>query len=186
MQGVLPACPEAVGSPGGTAPGDSRPMYSAAGGVSGPIAVPCRGATTMLAGMTYSTAEARHTLLDTVAEAADDLALGARRTSERPTSCWTSSTADRLEAELFRPAQIAYGRAQSAHAEFAKRHGIAPAVPSDRRRRGSSRPAREARSTAPSTRSASADARLADLQDSMLPVEVGDPPLRGALPRCAR
>ena len=32
--------------------------------------------------------------------------------------------ADRLEEELFRPVQMAYGRAQRTHSEFAGRHGL--------------------------------------------------------------
>ena len=129
--------------------------------------------------MTYSAVEARQTLLDTVAEAADDLALGLADLGEAY-ELLDESMADRLEAELFRPAQIAYGRAQTAHAEFAKRHGIAPIVfqpPSPRA------PAAGARGAIDSALDAfgAADARLAELQDSMLPVEVGDPSLRGAL-----
>ncbi len=129
--------------------------------------------------MTYSAVEARQTLLDTVAEAADDLALALADLGEAY-ELLDEPTADRLEAELFRPAQIAYGRAQSAHAEFAKRHGIAPIVfrpPSPRAPAATARVAIDSAVDALGT----ADARLAELQDSMLPVEVGDPPLRGAL-----
>lgn len=133
----------------------------------------------MLAAMTYSAAEARQTLLDTLAEAVDDIALGLAHLGAAY-ELLDDFTADRLEADLFRPAQRAYGRAQSAHSEFAARHEL---------------PARAFEATSPRLAAggargaiddavgafAAADARLADLQDSMLPVEVGDVPLRAAL-----
>jgi len=88
--------------------------------------------------------------------------------------------ADRLEEELFRPLQTAYGRAQRVHAEFADRRGL---------------PEHRFEAVTPHTRDHDAkgiiesavaaveraDSTLATLQDSMLPVEVGDPPLRAGL-----
>jgi hypothetical protein len=129
--------------------------------------------------MAYTDAQARQELLDTVAEATDELglalaALGAayEQLDER--------SGDELEARLFRPVQAAYGRARRTHAEFAERHGL---------------PAREFRAQAagaPSTgakgfveaavqAAGRADGILAALQDSMRPVEVGDPELRAGL-----
>src|SRR4051794_41834144 len=74
--------------------------------------------------MAYVTREAREELLETVAAATDEIAvalaaLGAayEQLDER--------TGDRLEEELFRPVQVAYGRAKRTHAEFARRHGLA-------------------------------------------------------------
>ncbi len=129
--------------------------------------------------MTYSATEARQTLLDTVVEAADDLALALAQLGEAY-ELLDEPTADRLESELFRPTQVAYGRAQSAHTEFAGRYGL-PAHVFERPTppvagagpRGAIDDAMDA--------VGAADATLADLQDSMLPVEVGDPPLRAAL-----
>ena len=87
--------------------------------------------------------------------------------------------ADRLEEELFRPLQGAYAAATRTHAGFATRSGLpvrrftpAPA-PGPRRARDL---VEEAVDTA-----AHADQILADLQDSMAPVEVGDPELRAGL-----
>ena len=105
------------------------------------------------------------------------------------------ASADRLEEQLFRPLQVAYSRAQRTHGGFAGRHGLptrtfAPAsagLPSQGVRAFLDR-AVEA--------TEEADAILADLQDSMRPVEIGDPELRaglaevrellGALPERAR
>ena len=129
--------------------------------------------------MAYCTSEARKELLETVAEAIDELgvalaALGAayERLDEQ--------SADRLEQRLFRPVQLAYGRAQRTHAGFAGRHGLA------------SRDFEQASAGLPSQgvkgfleraleAVAEADAILADLQDSMRPVEIGDPELRAGL-----
>ncbi len=66
---------------------------------------------------------ARQQLLDGLAEAADQLgqalaSLGAAY------DLLDEQQGDRLEEELFRPVQLAYGRAQRAHAEFAARHGL--------------------------------------------------------------
>ena len=73
--------------------------------------------------MAYSTEEARVQLLDDIAHAIDELgvalaALGAAY------ELLDERTADQLEAELFRPVQVAYGRAQRTHAGFAERHGL--------------------------------------------------------------
>jgi hypothetical protein len=133
----------------------------------------------MLPRMTYSTAEARRTLLDAVAEAADDVALALAYLGEAY-ELLDEFTADRLEEQLFRPAQRAYGRVQSAHGEFAARHGLPARAferPSPRIATGGARGTIDSAVDA----LAAADARLSDLQDSMLPVEVGDAPLRAGL-----
>jgi hypothetical protein len=129
--------------------------------------------------MAYSTADARQQLLDTVAEATDELgfalaALGEayERLDER--------TADRLEAELFRPVQIAYGRAQRTHAEFAARHTLASRRFEPRSPGAPSQGVKDLLENASET-IAEADTTLATLQDSMMPVEVGDPELRAGL-----
>jgi hypothetical protein len=129
--------------------------------------------------MVQSTAEARQQLVEAVAEATDAIgvaltALGAAYEQ------LDEQRADRLEEELFRPVQLAYGRARRIHAEFATRHGLA---------------SREFEPPAPGLASTGAkgfidravmavgraDTTLATLQDSLLPVDVGDPELRAAL-----
>ena len=129
--------------------------------------------------MAYTNAEARQDLLDIVAEATDELAvalaaLGAayEQLDER--------SGDELEERLFRPVQVAYGRAKRTYAAFAERAGL---------------PAREFEPAAPGAPStgakgfvehavkaiSAADVVLSTLQDSMLPVEVGDRELRAGL-----
>ncbi len=129
--------------------------------------------------MPYATADARQSLLDTVAEAIEQLALALAALGDAYEQL-DERSADRLEEQLFRPVQVAYGRAQRAYAGFAERHALAgrafaPAPPG----------APSAGVLAFVDRAADAvvraDAILAELQDSMLPVEVGDVELRDGL-----
>jgi len=129
--------------------------------------------------MAYTTADGRHQLLDTLAQATEELGLALASLSEAYERL-DESTAERLEQELFRPVQTAYGRAKRTHAEFAERYGLGaddfqPAIPG-----APSRGVRGFLDDAVNA-SAAADATLATLQDSMLPVEVGDPELRAGL-----
>jgi hypothetical protein len=129
--------------------------------------------------MAYVTAEARQELLDAIAEATDRIgaalaALGAAYEQ------LDEQSGDRLEEELFRPVQLAYGRARRTHTGFAERHGL---------------PTRTFEQPAPGHASqgvkgyidsalesvGAADLELSTLQDSMMPVEVGDPELRAGL-----
>jgi hypothetical protein len=129
--------------------------------------------------MAYVTREAREQLLATVAEATEELglalaALGAayEQLDER--------SADRLEQQLFRPVQVAYGRARRTHAGFAERHGL-PARTFEPASAGA--PSQGVKGFLDRALEAvgDADAALAELQDSMMPVEVGDAELRAGL-----
>jgi hypothetical protein len=129
--------------------------------------------------MPYATADARQSLLDTIADAIEQLALALAALGDAYEQL-DEQSAERLEEQLFRPVQLAYGRAQRTCVGFAQRHSLpqrdfAPAAPG-----------------APSTGArgfldraggaiASADSILGELQDSMLPVEVGDVELRDGL-----
>jgi hypothetical protein len=134
--------------------------------------------------MPYTSVEARQELLDALAEATDYLAqalasLGAAYEQ------LDEQQADRLEEQLFRPVQRAYGRAKRTHAEFAGRHGM---------------PDREFKTPAPGTPSTGvkgfienavdavghAENGLVALQDSLMPIEVGDPDLRAGLTEVRR
>jgi hypothetical protein len=129
--------------------------------------------------MAYVTREAQEQLLGTVAEATDQIgealaALGAAYEQ------LDEQSGDRLEAELFRPVQVAYGRARRTHSGFAERHGLpgrsfepATAGLPSQGVRGFVEHAVEALEEA--------DAIVAELQDSMRPVEVGDAELRAGL-----
>lgn len=130
--------------------------------------------------MAYATQEAREQLLGTVAEAIDELgaALGGLGAAYEKLD---EGNADRLEDELFRAVQTAYGRLQRTHAGFAERHGL----PGGRgfEVRGPTSVTRSARDLVEDSVEAvtEADNILSDLQDSMMPVEVGDPELRAGL-----
>jgi len=129
--------------------------------------------------MAYTTAEARQQLLEVLAGAADEIGFALASLSEAYEQL-DEYAGNRLEAELFRPVQLAYGRAKRTHAEFAGRHGLprrtfaaqSPGVPSSGAR-GFIDSAIEAVGRA--------DNALGTLQDSMLPVEVGDPELRAGI-----
>jgi hypothetical protein len=129
--------------------------------------------------MSYTSVEARQQLLDALGEATDDLAraltsLGAAY------ELLDDQQADRLEEQLFRPVQRAYGRAQRTHAGFARRHGL---------------PARAFTTPLPGAPSTGvkgfienavhavgqAEGELIALQDSLMPIEVGDAELRDGL-----
>ena len=126
--------------------------------------------------MAYVTAQARQELLDTLAAATDDIgvALGALGDAYEQLD---ETTAEQLEEALFGPVQAAYGRAQRTHAGFADRHGLprrAFAAPAP------GAPSRGVKGFVDQAVGAvlKADGTLAELQDSMLPVEVGDAELR--------
>jgi hypothetical protein len=129
--------------------------------------------------VTYSAGEARQEMLETLGEAIDEIAAALAALGDAYEQLGTIP-ADRLEEELFRPVQAAYGRAKRTHSGFAQRQGLpsrtfVPATPG--------LPSTGIRGFLDSAvvSVAEADAVLAELQDSMMPVEVGDPELRAGL-----
>lgn len=134
--------------------------------------------------MAYDSTEARREMLDTIATAADHLGAALAALGEAYEQL-DETNADRLEEELFRGVQGAYGRAKRTYAEFAARHDL---------------PARafaQAEPGHPSTgvkgfievavaEVLTADHELAELQDSMRPVDVGDAELRAGLSEVRR
>jgi hypothetical protein len=129
--------------------------------------------------VSYVANEARQELLDTLADAIDEIAAAIAALGEAYEQL-TTGPADRLEEELFRPVQAAYGRAKRTHTGFAQRQGIAPrafapATPG--------LPSTGIRGFVDSAVASveEADNVLVELQDSMMPVEVGDPELRAGL-----
>jgi hypothetical protein len=129
--------------------------------------------------MTSADLLARQLLLDGLAEAADQLGqalawLGAAY------ELLDEQQGDRLEDELFRPVQVAYGRAKRAHSEFAARHALPdreftmpePGLPSTGVK-GFVEQAVEAVDRA--------ERELVALQESSLALEVGDVELRAGL-----
>jgi hypothetical protein len=129
--------------------------------------------------MAYTNADARQQLLDVLADAADEIAHALAALGEAY-ELLDEHAADLLEAAMFRPVQHAYGRAQRTHVEFADRYelprrtfeGQSAGLPS-LGAKGFVEVAVEA-----CTR---ADGALATLQDSMLPVEVGDADVRAGI-----
>lgn len=129
--------------------------------------------------MPYATTDARQSLLDTVAAAIEQLALALAALSDAYEQL-DEQSGERLEEQLFGPVQAAYGRARRTYAGFAERHALsgrafspAPAgAPSTGARTFLDRAGEEI---------AGADRILAELQDTMLPVEVGDAELRDGL-----
>jgi len=129
--------------------------------------------------MAMAAVEGRQQVLDTLAEATDEIAVALASLGAAYEQL-DHHTADALEEELFQPVQLAYGRAKRAHASFAERHGLAshafqagsPGLVSVRAK-GLIDRAVDAISRA--------DGTLASLQDSPLPVEFGDVELRAGL-----
>jgi hypothetical protein len=134
--------------------------------------------------MAYVTAEARQDLLDALATATDDIgiALGAIGDAYE---LLDDVSAEQLEEALFGPVQAAYGRAKRTHAEFADRYGL------PRRTFASPAPGAPSRGVKGFLDTAvgavvKADGELGQLQDSMLPVEVGDAELRAGMAEVRR
>jgi hypothetical protein len=129
--------------------------------------------------MSYTTAEGRQQVLDALGAAADEIAVALALLSEAYEHL-DEQAAERLEEQLFQPVQAAYGRAKRVFAGFAERHGFAgrtfqtpsPVAPSS---------GTKGLIDAAVDAAARADSMLAELQDSMLPIEVGDVELRAGL-----
>jgi hypothetical protein len=129
--------------------------------------------------MAYIAAEARQELLDAVADATDEIGVALAALGEAYEQL-DEQSADRLEEELFRPVQVAYGRVKRTHAGFAERHGLTPRAFEPAAPRRASNGVKGFVEIAVEAADA-ADNALATLQDSMMPVEVGDAELRAGL-----
>jgi hypothetical protein len=129
-------------------------------------------------------AEARQEILDTLAEATDRIGAALAATGDAY-ELLDDTTADRLEERLFRPIQLAYGRARRTHSEFAARHGL-PGRTFEPAQQG--HPSQGTRAFVENAVDAigEADHKLSELQDSMLPVEFGDQQLRADLAEVRR
>jgi hypothetical protein len=129
--------------------------------------------------VSFTVAEGRQEILDQLSAAIEMLGSAVAALSgayER----LDEQRADALEGELFRPVQLAYGRARRTHNEFAERSGLprasfAEASPGPEHQDAIAMIERAAEAVE------GADGAIADLQDSMLPVEVGDQELRAGL-----
>ena len=129
--------------------------------------------------MAYVTREARQELLDSVAEAIDELGVALAALGDAYEQL-DERSADTLEEQLFRPVQVAYGRAQRTYNEFAARHGHDTRTFQPAAHRVPSTGVKGFLETAVEAVE-QAEAVLVELQDSMSPVEVGDAELRAGL-----
>jgi len=129
--------------------------------------------------VSYAAADARQQVLDEIAVAIEQVALVLACLGEAY-EVLDEHSADRVEDQLFRPAQQALARAQRTHTDFAAAHGLdqqsfAIGDVGHGNQTGHELVGRAAAAAL------EADRLLAELQDSMLPVEVGDPALRAGL-----
>jgi hypothetical protein len=128
--------------------------------------------------VSYTAQEGREQILSEIEDAAEQLGIALAELGEAY-ELLDEHTADTMEQTLFRPVQAAYGQLKRTHSAFAARHGFADVE------FASPPPGHPTNPHATIERAAdavqSADDALASLQDSMLPVEVGDRELREGL-----
>ena len=129
--------------------------------------------------MAITEIEARQQIIGDLAVAIDQVALAVACLSEAFEQL-SDDKADQLEAELFRPTQKAYGLARRTKDGFGRRYDVVGPEPealspglASQGVKGFVDQAVEAAGTA--------DMTIAELQDSMLPIESGDPELRQGL-----
>ncbi|HEY2282803.1 MAG TPA: hypothetical protein VGH60_04550 [Solirubrobacteraceae bacterium] len=129
--------------------------------------------------MTYTTADGRRQVLEAMARAIERIGVALAALGEAY-ELLDERTAEHLEQELFRPVQSAYGRAQRTYAGFAERHGL-PAHTFESAPQGAPSTGVKGFVDTAVQATGEADGELAALQDSMLPIEVGDTELRAGL-----
>jgi hypothetical protein len=128
--------------------------------------------------MGYTTEEGRTQILDDAGAAVGQLSIAIAALGEAYEHL-DDDAGERMETELFRPLQSAYGQLKRTHSEFAQRAGLPlrnfPAAPAP--------PPEDPRVSLEHAADAiqAADEMLAELQDTLLPVEVGDQELRSGL-----
>src|SRR5579872_1978114 len=121
--------------------------------------------------MAYTTEEGRTQILADSGDAVEQLSIAIAALGEAYEHL-DEQAGDRMETELFRPLQSAYGQLKRTHGEFARRVGLPgrefppapPPAPQD--------PRTSLEHAADAIQAA--DEMIAELQDSLLPVEVGD------------
>ena len=129
--------------------------------------------------VSYTTLEARERIIREVGQAAEQIALALDYLGDAYEQV-DEGLGDRLEEQLFGPVQAAYARARRTTSEFVSRHGLTDRNGHDPD--AGSRPhGAIALIEAAGDAVEQAEQWLAELQDSMLPVEVGDEQLRAGL-----
>jgi hypothetical protein len=129
--------------------------------------------------MAYTTAEGRQELMEAISQAIDELAFASACLAEAYERL-DEHNADLLEEACFRPVQKAFGRAKRTQSEFAARHGLSQDA-FEQPETGLTSQGAAAFVERAVEAAGSADHVLADLQDTMLPIEAGDEELRAGL-----
>ncbi len=129
--------------------------------------------------MPYTADEARRTVLHSLSGACEQIGAALAAAGEAH-ELLDENLAERLEAELFMPLQRAYGQARRLHADFAAQSGL-EATEFEQGGRGAPSHGAKGFLQEAIDAAARAEATLAELQDSMLPVEVGDAQLRDGI-----
>ena len=129
--------------------------------------------------MAITRQEARESILGELESAIDQLAISVAGFGDA-FELLSVGAADRLEAELFRPVQKAYATAKRTHTGFAARVGL-PADAETKPEPGAPSQGVKGFVLGAVAASGRADQILAELQDTMLPVESGDAELRAGL-----
>lgn len=128
--------------------------------------------------MGYTTEEGRTQILDDAGAAVEQLSIAVAALGEAYEHL-DEDAGERMETQLYRPLQGAYGQLKRTHSEFAQRSGlpgrnfpVAPVTAPE-----------DARASLEHAADAiqAADEMIAELQDTLLPVEVGDQELRSGL-----
>jgi hypothetical protein len=130
--------------------------------------------------MPITTEEGRGEILADLSDAIERLALSAQRFGDAYEVIPAAMAGERLEANLYMPAQKAYGRCLRAYRAFAERYGFTPQTFAPATQGAPSHGAHGLIDQGVAA-AADADAVLAELQDSGRPIEFGDPELRAAL-----
>jgi hypothetical protein len=129
--------------------------------------------------MSYTLMEGREKVLNDLGIAIEQIAVALAALGEAYEQL-DEHNADVLEEQLFRPVQLAYGRAKRTHSEFAGRAAL-PSRSFDSLTPGPQSQSIQELIERAAMASSHADQTIAELQDSMLPVEVGDTELRAGL-----
>jgi hypothetical protein len=129
--------------------------------------------------MAYTSESARRQLLDQLGQAIEYLSVAVEALGEAYEAA-DERTGSVLEERLFRPVQGAYGRAQRTRSGFAERQHLTAEPPATH---SAPPPSADPRVHLQRAIDAieQADHVIAEMQDSMLPVEVGDRELRDGL-----
>ncbi len=128
--------------------------------------------------MSYTSESGRMQILDDTAAAVTELDIAIEQLGEAYDHL-DEHLADVLEADVFRPLQAAYGQLRRTQTEFAARYELTARDPAATTLPPPSDPRVALEAAADAIENA--DGILSDLQDTMLPVEVGDRELRTGL-----